>query len=295
MRLDLADDPAVISMADFLGVQEHAVVGYLHAIWSWASRNSNDGSVTGVTLAALGRVTRCQGVPEAMASVGWLVLVEDGDQVKLYFPNWDRWNSQSAKQRVLASRRVSRHRKRNSNDCGVTESLPQKRTEENKKPPPPTPSVHGRGGGAEAEEGDDPKWRGVPEVEAEGEEPKRRGEAEAEGDLRALAEELKAIGLADTPGAVAAVRSRGESESSALAAVAQYQASRPTWGPGALYWRLTRGTWPEAKGQVRQSLAGQTRDEYITPIRQAKQADQAEGLGNWQQSLQEMGTQQEGD
>lgn len=264
MRLDLADDPAVIAMAEILGTSEHFVVGCLHAIWSWASRNSDDGSVTGVSPSALGRVTRCDGVPEAMVAARWLEIKKMDGLTVLRFPHWDRWNSQSAKRRALTARRTNAYRKRNCDAPSVTETSPHNSTVHNKKPPPPTPSKNqtgnGRGGGG----------------------------AEEEGGFDALAAELKAIGLSDVPGALAAVRSRGESEQSALAAVIEYQAKRPAYGPGALYWRLTRGTWPEQKKPLRESSADSTRREYLEPIQAAKaSADCANGLGDWRNNFYE--------
>ena len=50
MRLDLYEDPAVAYMAERLGEREEVIVGFLHRVWSWASRQCHDGSVTNVTL-----------------------------------------------------------------------------------------------------------------------------------------------------------------------------------------------------------------------------------------------------
>lgn len=147
MRLDLVEDPAVIAMADALGMSEQSVVGYLHSVWSWASRQCNGGSVTGVTLAALARVTRCGKVADAMVQVGWLKEVIVDDKPSIEFPNWDRWLSQSAKQRALTARRVADSRLRKCNAGSVTKSLPQKRrvqerrVQKNKKKSPLPPSI----------------------------------------------------------------------------------------------------------------------------------------------------------
>jgi hypothetical protein len=130
MRIDLAEDPAVMEMAEALEMPEPHVVGCLHAIWSWASRQCNAGSVTGVTVESLGRVTGCVQVAHAMCEVGWLVQREvDGKQV-IEFPKWDRWMSQSAKSRALTAKRVARLRSEKCNGVSVTKSLPEKRREE---------------------------------------------------------------------------------------------------------------------------------------------------------------------
>jgi hypothetical protein len=121
MRLDLHEDPAVIQMADKMNVREEVVVGYLHRVWSWVSRQCHGESVTNVTvmsrschapvsLASLGRVLKLDGFPEQMASVGWLEEVE-GEGIRV--PHFDRWLSQTAKDRALATLRKRKQRAEN--------------------------------------------------------------------------------------------------------------------------------------------------------------------------------------
>lgn len=111
MRLDLYEDPAVAFMAERLGEREEVIVGFLHRVWSWASRQSQDGCVYCVTMMSLGRVTSLPNFPELMAEAGWL---ESGtDEVGrpfVRFPNWDRWMGESAKKRLSASRRKQKER-----------------------------------------------------------------------------------------------------------------------------------------------------------------------------------------
>jgi hypothetical protein len=133
MRLDLPEDPAVIEMADITGLEEQCIVGYLHAVWSWASRHCNDGTVTGVTLNSFKRVTRCNDVVDAMVKVGWLLVSDVDGRPVLEFPNWDRHNSQSAKQRALTTARVRKSRTNNCNGTSVTKALPEKRREEKRR------------------------------------------------------------------------------------------------------------------------------------------------------------------
>jgi hypothetical protein len=132
MRVDLVDDPSVIWMAEQLGLPEPCVVGYLHTIWSWASRQCNDGSVTGVTLASLQRITHCDHVADLMVKVGWLEVLENDGMTVLRFPKWERHNSQSAKQRGLTQLRVAKIRSKSCNGESVTKTLPEqeKRREE---------------------------------------------------------------------------------------------------------------------------------------------------------------------
>ena len=118
MRLDLNEDPAVIYMADKLDVREEVVVGYLHKVWSWASRQCHAGSVTNVTLMSLGRVTNLHGFPELMRDAGWLVEGKDDQGVPfIEFPNWQNWLSQSAKKRIQDAKRQQNRRKTSVSDC----------------------------------------------------------------------------------------------------------------------------------------------------------------------------------
>ena len=111
MRLDLYEDPAVTYMAERIGQREEVVVGYLHRIWAWASRQSQDGCVKHVTLTSLGRVTSLPDFPQLMADAGWLEHGVDTDgKPYISFPNWDRWLGESAKKRISASRRKQKER-----------------------------------------------------------------------------------------------------------------------------------------------------------------------------------------
>ena len=111
MRIDLMEDPAVMQMADELEVREEAVVGYCHALWSWVSRQCHADSVTGVTLASLGRRINLPGFPELMCDVGWLEYDDTGSQPVIRIPNFDRHLSQSAKKRANAANRQATKRK----------------------------------------------------------------------------------------------------------------------------------------------------------------------------------------
>ncbi len=101
MRLDLCDDPAVLEMADITNQPEEYIVGCLHRIWSWASRNCHDGTVTGVTKMSLSRAVRLPEVVSAMVQVGWLIEGKtDDDRPFVSFPKWENWLSKSAKSRI---------------------------------------------------------------------------------------------------------------------------------------------------------------------------------------------------
>ena len=155
MRLDLYEDPSVIALAEYMEVREEVIVGYLHKMWSWVSRQCHDGSVTGVTLVALGRVIGLPGFPERVRELTpWLEYTE-GDIPTITIPKWDSWLSESAKARALAARRkrlsrlkpvteVSRRERDKSvttvQDSTVQDSTGQKRTRR-KAPLPPLPDA----------------------------------------------------------------------------------------------------------------------------------------------------------
>lgn len=150
MRTDLAEDPAVIAMADRLGIDEFSVVGRLHGFWSWLDRQSRDGQATGVSHGWLDRRVRCDGFAAALVSVGWLVLRDDG----LSVPNFERHNGETAKTRAEATNRKRRQRaserpatvSRDSRDGSATRE--EKRREEEENPPVVPPQA---GGDAKAE------------------------------------------------------------------------------------------------------------------------------------------------
>jgi hypothetical protein len=112
MRADLAEDPAVIAMAARLGIDEFAVVGRLHAFWSWLDRQSRDGHALGVTHSWLDRHVHCDGFASSLVAVGWLVI----DGAGLSIPHFDRHNGETAKARAL-----TRNRKRRQRAGGVTQ------------------------------------------------------------------------------------------------------------------------------------------------------------------------------
>jgi hypothetical protein len=117
MRTDLADDPAVISIARETLIDEYSVVGKLHKVWSWADRHCNaDGNAPGVTFLWIDRFVDTEDFGQAMYHVGWL----DETEVGVCFPNFSHHNTQTAKERALTAKRVAEH-KRKSNASTVTE------------------------------------------------------------------------------------------------------------------------------------------------------------------------------
>ena len=114
VRIDLGDDPAVIRMASTLGLDEDAIVGKLHRLWSWADRHATNGFAIGINPKWVDRYVNCPKFSDSIMSVGWLEFCENG----VTFPNFDRHNGKSAKTRCDAAIRQRLSRKERDN--GVT-------------------------------------------------------------------------------------------------------------------------------------------------------------------------------
>jgi hypothetical protein len=114
MRVDLADDPAVVAIALRLNIEEDSVVGKLHRLWSWADRHTSDGKTTGVNAAWVDRFVACKGFAEAMIASKWLEI--DGDSLE--FPKFHSHNGESAKKR--ADNALRQRLSRAERDKGVT-------------------------------------------------------------------------------------------------------------------------------------------------------------------------------
>ncbi len=137
MRVDLAEDPAVIAIAEATGLDEFAVIGRLHRLWSWANSQLKDGHATSVTAKWVDRYVNAVDFASSMVKARWLTLTPKG----VTFPKFDEWNSQGGKRRLLAAKR-----QRKSRHADVTQSTQQKcdqrREEESRvKNPPKPPAV----------------------------------------------------------------------------------------------------------------------------------------------------------
>ena len=108
MRTDLRDDPDVIAIADALDLSGDLTVAKLHTIWSWADAQTTDGTVPRVKPAWLDEHVGIPGFSEAMQSVGWLEIDDDG----LTFPNFDVHMSEGAKKRAVDAKAASARRKK---------------------------------------------------------------------------------------------------------------------------------------------------------------------------------------
>lgn len=97
----------VAAIADQTGLDPDTVVGKLVKVWAWASRNCHADGVTSVTaLRVIREITRCEQFDEALANCGWIRIKGE----KIEFTNFDRHNSQTAKERGLATQRKWKQR-----------------------------------------------------------------------------------------------------------------------------------------------------------------------------------------
>jgi len=138
MRIDLADDPAVIAIASELECEEDLVVGKLHRLWAWADRQTVDGNAPSVSEKWIDRYLSVSGFAQAMQRHGWLDITGSG----ITFPRFDRHNGQTGKRRALTAKRVASHKGKSNakgNAPSVTSALPreEKRREEKSKAKPP--------------------------------------------------------------------------------------------------------------------------------------------------------------
>ena len=136
MRHDLADDPAVIRLADIVRLEEDAVIGKLFRLWSWADRHTHDGHADGVGMSWVDRLARCEGFGAALVRVGWLVEQGEG----LSFPRFDRHCSDTAKTRALDAKRKSVNRSvREMSGCEPDKNRTREEEEKRREELPPLP------------------------------------------------------------------------------------------------------------------------------------------------------------
>lgn len=114
MRVDLGDDPAVISMAESLDLAEDEIVGKLHKLWSWADRHATNGFAAAITPRWVDKYVSHSGFSIALQNVKWIEFSDSG----VTFPNFDKHNGKSAKTRCDAATRQRLSRKERDN--GVT-------------------------------------------------------------------------------------------------------------------------------------------------------------------------------
>jgi len=106
LRHDLIDAPEIRRLSKSCGVTRDDVYGKLFRLWSWFDRHSHQGRVADETVDLVDEIVGHSGFAAALVSVGWLAE----DQGGIVIPNWDRHNSETAKERALAAARQDKHR-----------------------------------------------------------------------------------------------------------------------------------------------------------------------------------------
>lgn len=116
------DKPEVFRIAETLSIAPEHVLGCLIRVWMWADQQIAKGNAVAVTETSLDRIARVDGFGSAMASAGWLVTTSTGVE----FPNFERHNGQTARNRALTAKRVAKCKakkeKRSGNDAIVSVS-----------------------------------------------------------------------------------------------------------------------------------------------------------------------------
>jgi hypothetical protein len=99
VRDDLHEDANVLRLSDKCRTEVEHSVGMLVRFWSWAGRQSADGTGLTITEARLDRLVNCPGFTAAMLAIGWLAGEDGNYQV----PRFQRHNGKAAKARALES------------------------------------------------------------------------------------------------------------------------------------------------------------------------------------------------
>ncbi len=102
----------VLVIASRLDVTRREAAAMCMEVFEWADSNTVDGYIEGVTAAQLSESLSLHGLGESMVSVGWIIE----DNTGLTFINFDRWNGETAKERLRSGKRVARHRRRQGKD-----------------------------------------------------------------------------------------------------------------------------------------------------------------------------------
>lgn len=96
----------IMAIARQLQIDRRVAACLCMEVWEWADAETADGNVHGVTKDDIDRFTGVTGLAQAMTDTGWLIEEAGG----LRFPNWDRYNTRTAKNRLQTRERVRNHR-----------------------------------------------------------------------------------------------------------------------------------------------------------------------------------------
>lgn len=106
------DKPEIDAISESLGIDPDHALGILVRLWIWADQQTVKGNAVSVTKKAIDRRARIEGFSDAMIESGWLACDSSG----LTFVNFGRHNGQTAKQRAVTAKRVSKHKVKSNGD-----------------------------------------------------------------------------------------------------------------------------------------------------------------------------------
>jgi hypothetical protein len=109
----LPSKPEISILSRTLGISRSDAVLACLLVWSWADENTTDGVLEGLGVEDVDYQARVKGFGAAMVEAGWLQVDGRG----LLFPNFDRWNTETAKQRLQKSQRQRQWRLRHEGDA----------------------------------------------------------------------------------------------------------------------------------------------------------------------------------
>ena len=80
--------------------------------WMWADGETDNGQLDNCDEQTIDTIMELPGFADALLDAGW--LAKDGSGLTI--PNWEHHLGAGAKQRMIAARRVQRHRVRRANE-----------------------------------------------------------------------------------------------------------------------------------------------------------------------------------
>lgn len=194
----LPEKPETLSITAKMGWDDpDLTVGKLMRLFRWFDQHTTDGNADGVTPTLLDRVLGVTGFTECVATVGWIVVTEDG----ISLANFDKHNGATAKSRAQGAKRAATHRSNassngGSNADGVTRPSPReekRREDKDNTPQPPTGGRQRRSDAGDEPDGFGEFWSAYPRKV--GKDAARKAFAKRKPDAELLAKMLAAVAI----------------------------------------------------------------------------------------------------
>lgn len=137
MRTNLQRNPRVIRIASALSADRLRVIGGLHAVWSLADEQTEDGRLDAYSFQTIDEMIGWSGFCKALSDVDWISEDERG----VVFPRFDEHNGASAKRRAQEADRKRSARssaKESASNADKKRTREEKRREDIKTPLPPS-------------------------------------------------------------------------------------------------------------------------------------------------------------